>query len=422
MADGTISRKTILTGAAAAAAGVGMGIPAFIPSRGEAADEVRIGLVEPTTNIYATYGEYERAGIAMAVDHWNARGGVMGRKVVTFAEDDQNDPGVGVQKARKLVQQDKCVALIGTISSAISLSVQGASNSLGVVFIDSGGHTDDVTGKDCTWNTFRVCKSTWMETHATGFDLANRFGKKWYFITPDYAFGHSLFTGYQDVAKSIGVDILANDLVPLTATDFSPYLTKVESAKPSLLLVLVQGDQFVNCLKQASAFGITKSIPLGGPQVELEAVEALPVAARVGYWGVEWYYNSPLVLGPAGSLGHQFVAEYRKRYGKAPSARSAFGYISADRLIWAMNAAKSTDPAKTAKALEGARFQSIFQGGAYFRKEDHQLMWPMWIGQIRANGTAADKSDLFNIIGVQPPDKIEQTVAEKAKVCKMTYP
>ncbi|HXF33484.1 MAG TPA: hypothetical protein VN603_02840, partial [Candidatus Acidoferrales bacterium] len=78
MADGTISRKTVLTGAAAAAAGVGMGIPAFIPSRGEAADEVRIGLVEPTTNIYATYGEYERAGIAMAVDHWNARGGVMG--------------------------------------------------------------------------------------------------------------------------------------------------------------------------------------------------------------------------------------------------------------------------------------------------------------------------------------------------------
>jgi branched-chain amino acid transport system substrate-binding protein len=422
MADSALSRKTLLTGAAATAAGVTFGAPAFIPRIGEAADDVRIGLVEPTTGIYATYGEYERAGIAMAVDSWNARGGVMGRRVVTVSEDDQNDPGVGVQKARKLVQQDKCVSLIGTINSGISLSVEGAANSLGVMFIDSGGHTDDVTGKNCTWNTFRVCKSTWMETHATGFDLAKRFGKKWYIITPDYAFGHALLAGYEDVAKKICVDIIANDLVPLTATDFSPYLTKVEGAKPSLLIVLVQGDQFVNCLKQATAFGITKNIPLGGPQGELEAFEALPPAGRVGYWGVEWYYDSPLCVGSGNSAGRQFVTEYRKRYSKPPSARSAFGYIAMDRTLWAMNTAKSTDAVKTCKVLENARFKSIFEGTAYFRKEDHQLMWPMWIGEVRPNGTPADKDDLFNIIGRQEPEQIEQSVAEKAKICTIAYP
>lgn len=422
MADGTVSRSKFVKRAAVAAAGASVGAPAFLPKIGSAADEVRIGLVEPTTGIYATYGEYERAGIAMAVDRWNAHGGVMGRKVVTYAEDDENDPGVGVQKARKLVQQDKCVALIGTINSGISLSVEGAANALGVVFIDSGGHTDDVTGKNCTWNTFRVCKSTWMETHATGFDLAQRFGKRWYIITPDYAFGHSLFAGYQDVAKKTGVDIIGNDLVPLTLTDFSPYLTKAQSAKPSLLIVLVQGDQFVNCLKQASSFGITKNLHLGGPQIELEAVEALPASARVGYWGVEWYYNSPLCVGPAGSQGRQFAAAYRKRYGKPPSARSAFGYIAADRLLWAMNQSKSTDGVKIARALEEVRFQTIFQGAAYFRKVDHQLMWPMWIGSVRPNGTPQDKDDLFDIVGRQEADKIEQTPAEKEQVCKMTYP
>jgi branched-chain amino acid transport system substrate-binding protein len=414
-----ISRKRLLTGTAAAAAGAGFGIPAFIPNLSEAAEDLPIGIIEPTTGIYATYGEYERAGIQMAVDQWNAKGGVLSRKVVTFAEDDANDPGVGVQKARKLVQQNKCVSLIGTINSGISLSVQGAANALGVMFIDSGGHTDDFTGKACSWNTFRVCKSTWMETHATGFDLAKRFGKRWHLITPDYAFGHSLFDGYTDVASKIGVT-MTNDLVPITLTDFSPYLTKVQQQKPSLLLVLVQGDQFVNCLKQVAAFGIQKSIPLGGPQLELEAVEALPPEARVGFWGVEWYYNSPMVIGS--SAGKAFVEEYRKRYNKAPSARSAFGYIAMDRTLWAMNQAKSTDPAKTAKVLENARFSSIFQGSAYFRKEDHQLMWPMWIAEIRPNGTAADKSDLFNILGRQEPDQIEQTVAEKAKVCKIAYP
>lgn len=416
----TISRKTVLKSAAAATAG--FGIPAFLPRIGAAADDLRIGLVEPTTGIYATYGEYERAGIAMAVDEWNARGGVMGRKVVTFAEDDQNDPGVGVQKARKLVQQDHCVALIGTINSGISLSVSGAANALGVMFMDSGGHTDDVTGKNCNWSTFRVCHSTWMETHATGFDLAQRFGKKWYIITPDYAFGHSLYEGYLDIAKKLNVDILANDLVPLTLTDFSPYLTKVQAAKPSLLIVLNQGDQFVNALKQIAAFGIQKTTPIGGPQVELEAVEALPPEARVGFWGVEWYYNSPLSVGPAGSAARRFVAAYKKRFGKTPSARSAFGYIAADRVLWSMATAKSTDAVKTCKALENVQFDSIFQGRAYFRKEDHQLMWPMLIGEIQANGTPGDKDNLFKIISSEPADKIEQSLADKAKVCVMSYP
>lgn len=420
MDQSSISRKGLLK--TAVAAGVGLGVPAFLPRIGEAAADIAVGLVEPTTGIYATYGEYERAGIAMAVDHWNARGGVMGRKVVTFAEDDENDPGVGVQKARKLVQQNNCVSLIGTINSGISLSVSGASASLGVLFIDSGGHTDDVTGKSCSWNTFRVCHSTWMETHATGFDLAERFGKKWYFITPDYAFGHSLLEGYKDVAKKIGVQIIGDDLVPLSLTDFSPYLTKVQSAKPDLLVVLNQGDQFVNCLKQAAAFGITKTMHLGGPQAELEAMMALPEAARVGYWGVEWYYNSPLCLGPAGSPARQFVAEYKKRTGKTPTARSAFGYISMDRTLWAMSEAKSTDGVKLAHVLENAKFSTIFQGQTYFRKEDHQLMWPMYIGQVRASGTAADKDDLFNILGSQPPEKIEQTIAEKASICSIQYP
>lgn len=415
----SISRTTVLKGAAAA--GLGFGVPAFLPQIGSAADELRIGLVEPSTGIYATYGEYERAGIAMAVDKWNAHGGAMGRKVVTFAEDDQNDPGVGVQKARKLVQQDKCVALIGTINSGISLSVEGAAAAMNVLFIDSGGHTDDVTGKNCSYQTFRVCKSTWMETHATGFDLAQRFGKKWYIITPDYAFGHSLLEGYQDVAKKIGVDI-TNDLVPLTLTDFSPYLTKVQAAKPNLLLVLVQGDQFVNCLKQAASFGITNTLKLGGPQVELEAVEALPPEARVGFWGVEWYYNSPLCVGNGNTAGREFVAAYRKRYNKAPSARSAFGYIAMDRMLWAIDKAKSTDSVKLAHTLENAPFHSIFQGEAYFRKIDHQLMWPMWIAEVRHNGTASDKSDLFNVIGVQQADKIEQPPELKAQVCKMTWP
>ncbi len=416
-----VSRRTFVTLAGAGTAAA-FGIPAYLPRIGEAADSIKIGVLEPFTGTYAAPGENEIHGFDMAADAWNARGGVMGRKIELVKEDEQNDPGVAAQKTRKLVNQDKVVALMGTVSSGVSLSVAGASNSLGTLFMDSGGHTDDVTGKNCHWNVFRTCHSTWMETHATGYSLAKRFGKKWFLITPDYAYGHSLETGFKDVIGRIGGSIVGDELTPLGTTDFSSYLTKIDAAKPDVVLVLVQGDDYTNCLKQMNQFGLLKKYPVGGPQVELESLYGLPPEARQGYWGIEWYYKSDLTLGKNNKVAHQFVADTMKRYGKPPTARNAFGYITLDRLVQGMHDAKSTDSVKVARAIEGVHFSSIFNGSGYYRKEDHQLMWPMWVAKIRPSGTPSDKLDLFDVTDIQAAEAIEQTVAEKSQVCKLGYP
>jgi branched-chain amino acid transport system substrate-binding protein len=416
----SISRRTFVRTTGAVTAGAAIGIPAFIPRIGEAADSIKIGVTEPVTGVYAALGENEIHGIEMAVEAWNAKGGVMGRKLEIVKEDTQADPGVGAQKARKLVNQDGCVALIGTVSSAVSQSISGAANSLGVVFIDSGGHSDDVTGKTCHWNTFRVCHSTWMETHSTGFSLAKKFGKRWLFITPDYAFGHALETGYRDVLSKVGGTVVASELTPLGTTDFSPYLANIDTSKIDLIVNLTAGGDFVNSMKQISSFGLEKKVAIGGPQAELEAVLSLPPEARIGFFGVEWYYKSSMVIGKSGP-GPAFVEMATKKIGSPPTARTVFGYIGIDRLATAMNEAKSTDGVKVARAIEGTKFKSFFNGEAYFRKEDHQLMWPMWVGQVKKSG-GADKYDLFDIVDEQPADKIEQSVAEKAKVCSLGYP
>ena len=380
MSRPVLNRRKFVTIAGAGSAAAVFGIPAYIPRVGEAADAIKIGLLEPYTGVYAGPAENETHGFEMATDAWNKRGGIMGRKIELVKEDEQNDPGVAAQKARKLVNQDKVAALCGTVSSGVSLSVAGVANTLGTLFMDSGGHSDDVTGKSCHWNVFRTCHSTWMETHATGYALQKRFGKKWFLITPDYAYGHSLEEGFKDVLAHNGGRIVGNELTPLGTTDFSSYLTKIDAAKPDLVLVLVQGDDYTNCLKQMNQFGLLKKYPVGGPQVELE------------------------------------------RYGRPPTARNAFGYITLDRLAHAMNDAKSTDPVKVARAIEGVRFTSIFAGSAYYRKEDHQLMWPMWVAKIRPNGTPGDKYDLFDVTDINAAEAVEQTIAQKEAVCKLGYP
>jgi branched-chain amino acid transport system substrate-binding protein len=184
----------------------------------------------------------------------------------------------------------------------------------------------------------------------------------------------------------------------------------------------VQGDDYTNCLKQMNQFGLLKKYPVGGPQVEIESLLGLGPDARAGYWGVEWYYKSDLTLGKGNAVAHEFVAQSTKQFGKPPTARNCFGYVTLDRMLTGMTEAKSLDAVKIAHAIEGTRFTSIFNGPAYYRKEDHQLMWPMWIAQIRPNGTPGDKYDLFDVIDMEPADSIEQSVAEKEKVCKLGYP
>jgi branched-chain amino acid transport system substrate-binding protein len=417
----TLNRRSFVTLAGAGTAAA-FGIPAYLPRIGEAADTLKIGLVEPYTGVYAGPAENETAGFQLALDAWNKRGGVMGRKVELVKEDNQNDPGVGAQKARKLIDQDKVAALVGTVNSAVSLSVSGVAFASGMIFIDSGGHSDNVTGASCHWNTFRTCHSTWMETHATGLSLAKRFGKRWFLITPDYAFGHALEAGYKDVLGKIGGTIVGDELTPLGTTDFSSYLTKIDAAKPDLIIVLVQGDDYTNCLKQMNQFGLLKKYPVGGPQVEIEPLLGLAPDSRAGYWGVEWYYKSDLTLGKGNTLAHEFVAQSTKQFGKPPTARNCFGYVTLDRLLTAMAEAKSLEAVKIAHAIEGSRFTSIFNGPAYYRKEDHQLMWPMWIAKIRPNGTPGDKYDLFDVLDIEPAEGIEQSIAEKEKVCKLGYP
>jgi branched-chain amino acid transport system substrate-binding protein len=216
--------------------------------------------------------------------------------------------------------------------------------------------------------------------------------------------------------------LVGNESTPLGTTDFSSYLTKIDAAKPDLVLPFVQGDDFTNCMKQMYQFGLLKKYQVGGPQIELEALYGVPPEAREGSWGIEWYYKSEKTLGKGNKVAHQFVADYTARFKKPPTARSCFGYVTMDRLLWAMASAKTLEPVKVARALENTHFTSIFAGSAYFRKEDHQLMWPMWVAKLRANGTPGDKLDLFDVTDINAAEAVEQSIAEKEKVCKLGYP
>jgi branched-chain amino acid transport system substrate-binding protein len=415
----SLSRKAFVASSTAAVAVAGF--PVFLPQRGAAADLIQIGASEEITGVYAEPARNEIRGMQMAVDAQNKAGGVLSRQVKLIIEDNANNPGTAVEKARKLIGVDKVNALIGTVNSANSQATSNVCLESTIPFIDTGGHTDSVTGTQCHWTSFRTCHSTWMETHATGFSIANKLGKKWYYLAPDYAFGHSLLDGYKDIEQKLGVTVVGEDLAPLGTTDFSAYLTKVLNAKPDVLILMQQGQDLINALKQANSLGLLKRIPVAGPQGEIENFWSLPKEARVGYWGFEWYYKSALVTGKNRAAA-EFIKSYTNLYKQPPTARSVFGYITIQRLMAAMEKAKGTDAVKVSQALSGDHFSGLWEGDAYYRDVDHQLIWPMWFGQVRGDGRGGDEYDIFDVVDAQPGDKIEKPADAQKSVCKLNYP
>ena len=188
---GTLDRRTFVT--AGAAIGLSQfAAPFIISARGDT--PIKIGLDNPLTGTYAAVGKNELIGCQLAVDQINAKNGILGRKIELLVEDSTSgDAGTAVQKARKLIERDNVDFLVGNVNSALAQAMAQVSNEKGVLHVVPGGHTDPITGADCKWNVFRVCNTTRMEANAVSSLLFETYGKKWHFITPDYAFGHTLF-------------------------------------------------------------------------------------------------------------------------------------------------------------------------------------------------------------------------------------
>src|SRR6185312_2098530 len=324
-------------------------------------------------------------------------GGILGRPVELVIEDSTSgDAGVAVQKARKLIDGDKVNFLLGNVNSALSLAMAQVSNEKGILHIVPGGHTDAVTGSSCHWNVFRVCNTTQMEAAAVCAALIKQYGKKFYYITPDYAYGHTLESGLVKAAAALGGTRVGGDLAPLGTVDFSSYLIKAQAANPSVILFLVQGDDMVNALKQAVQFGLDKKGPLAGAQQELEALEGLPPEARIGTWVMEWYWNQPGVPHVA-----EFVEATKKRTGRVPTARTWFGYVSTWTCAHAAAKAKSLKAIDMARALQDFHLPPEIALGpnpAFYRAGQNQLLASLFVGEAQAKGSAPD--DLFKVTKV----------------------
>ena len=407
------SRRSLIKGAGTAALMAGVGMPAI--SRAQA-DAIRIGHLTPRTGFLGPLGEYAVMAVDLATEEINAAGGIMGRKLEVLKEDSVN-PQTASTKAERMIERDKVAAIVGEISSASCLTIAQVADRTKTLFINTGGNSDALRGKDCKKFMFHIESQNSMYVKTAGRALLQQgliTDKKIYSLTADYAFGHDLTAVAKRFFAQNKGNLLADELVPTDATDFSAYLLKIRNAKPDVVITNLAGNQVTNFLKQYADFGLTQ--PAAGFGFDTALAWAAGKDNFAGTWPVVWHH----LLDTPGTK--KFVAAFTKKYGKPPENQAWGEYMMMKILAQSISETKSTDSVKLMEHWEkGAKFDLLKTREGYFRASDHQMMHEMYTITALKPADVKNQWDLFSSSPAVPgPNESLEVIATQGDeaVCK----
>jgi branched-chain amino acid transport system substrate-binding protein len=406
-----LDRREFLRATGLAAATVATTEVVF-PAIVRAQEPIRLGQIIPFTGFLGAIGEYGKQGATLAVEELNDKGGVMGRKLELITEDEAN-PGVAVQKARKLIEKDKVVAIEGTVSSASCLAVGDEVQRAKVLLINAGSNSDEIRSKRCHRYVFSTegCNTQYVSAIGNWL-IKERKINRWYFLTSDYAFGHDLLRVARGLLTANKGTEVGSDLAPTGTTDFSQYITKIKAAKPDLVFHNLAGADVTNFLKQYAEAGMTIEVAGG----VIDSAYAWPLGESLrGHFPILWWHELNTTASRA------WAARYIKRWGRPPDNQAYGDYVAVHAIAQAIDKAKSTDSAKLVQALEGHALTSAMDGlkgrPLTFRAWDHQLLQPMYVVAAKDKAKWKDKWDIFEIIGEVPAkgDSLETIAIPKSE-------
>ena len=382
-------RRTLLAGAAVSAA------PLARPFIGNAAatETIKIGLLLAKTGDIAAQTEYLANGTYLALEQ---RGNKLMGQPAELVWLDEPSPQGSQQNMQRLVQENKVVAILGGSLSSNALAEQATAAQLKIPFVCDNAAATDISGKNCNRYTFRL--NTPVATQAAMFaPFIMGYGKKWYFITANYAFGQDIARSFKDILNKAGGTIVGDDTVPLNTPDYSSFILKIRQAQPDMILGGVPAGDLSTFLKQWNERGMQGKIPICEIAIGDTVIWSVGPDAATGLYTSLWWYdnadNSP--------EEKNFAAEYMKKYGKPAADKAWMGWIAAKSLFESIDAAKSTEPDAVITALEN------WKGGTnaspyYWRKGDHQMLLKNLVVEVKPKIT--DKWNYFDVKGMVPKD------------------
>jgi ABC-type branched-chain amino acid transport systems, periplasmic component len=341
-----VTRRTTLKvlGSGATVAAAGIGAPAIL----RAADKVKIGFLSALTGLETILGETQLNCFKLAVDEINAGGGAGGREIEYVVEDDQTTTKGAIEKARKLLSQDKVNVIIGLIASLEHVAVRSVTTPAKRLLI----YTTYYEGGVCEKYFVATGQVPNQQIEPMTKWLTKNVGKTVYVLGSDYIWPRKSTEAVEAAFQANGGKMVGAEFFPFGTQDFGPALEKVKAANPDMVWIMVAGADGVTALKQYRSFGMTPQLVSHGLDEIYSFAHPDLTAGSIS--------NQAYFMGLDNPKNKEFVASYQKKFG-ADKPINAIGEAAYDAAwLYALAVAKagSTEDDKVIAALGQVEFEA----------------------------------------------------------------
>ncbi len=386
-----------------AAMAIGLGAVASSAAFAQGTGPVKIGFITDMSGLYADIDG--PAGGEMI--KWAAQdfgGKVLGRPIEVLTADHQNKADVASSKAREWIDKDGLSMLIGGTQSATAIAMSKVMAEKKRPFFAIGAGSARLTNEDCTPYTVHYAYDTVALSKVAGTALVKAGNKNWFFLTTDYAFGHSLEADASSVVKANGGTVVGAVRAPLNASDFSSFLLQAQASKAQILALANAGGDTINAMKAAKEFGITKTMKVAGLLVFINDVHSLGLANTEGLQLTDsWYWNQD-------DASRAFAKRFFAKYKRMPSSIQAADYSAATSYLKAVQTAGTLDADKVMSTLKSMKIDDFYNKGTI--RADGRMIHDMYLFEVKGAKESSTPWDYYKTVAKVPGDQAFTAIAD----------
>ena len=377
-------------------------------------ETLRIGHQVDLSGALAIYGYWQEKALRAAAAEI---GEIAGRPLEIITEDTQSSPSVGVQKLRRLIQQEGAEIVIGSQHSGVSKASLPIARELKTIYFPLGEATE-LTGAWGNRYGFKVNHTVRSHVQVSYRWAVENLGKRWTIVVADYAFGQDHAREWPPRIEELGGEVLDTIAIPLEVTDFVPYLTKIDVKNTEVLLYVFPGSNVVRFLEQAASLGILDQVNLFGVICSIDGIDTEEVPALEGSWYIS---NHPRLAAEVPEALKEYDSHLRRAVGvddyghEIDGTRTVTGshyWYAWEALHLLKKAIEESgwrgreDNPVLIEALEGIQAEAsrgFPQGALFIRAQDHQGFHDHYIERVEG-GRLRVKLHFAKEEAVYPPE------------------
>ncbi len=336
-------------------------------------------------------------------------GGKVGdRPIEIVVADHQNKADIGANITRKWFDVDGVDMVIDVPNSSVAFAVGNLAKDKNKVFIASGAGAVGLTGDRCSPNFVHWTYDTYAYGHALGKLVTEKFGKKWFFMTADYAFGHDLENQTSAAVKAAGGQVLGNARFPLGSADFSSFVLQAQASGADIVGMASGGADTTNSIKQAVEFGLAKNQKIVGVMGMVDNLWGLgPAAAEGAYIVAPFYWD---LDDETRAFSKRFQSKMTT--GAVPTDHQAGVYAGVLHYLKAVQkVGNSTDGKAVVAAMKAMPTDDpLFKKGTI--RADGRKIHDLYLLQAKGPSESTSKYDLVKVVTKIPGDEAFRPMSE----------